>query len=187
MLLLEVGLLKELFILGYYCLCKIKKSLGVNLYGRRDYSGREVISVLLLFFLVILRCSQFFVLVLFLFDKSCSQIQTFNLFSGPGRLTQKFKARFDAWIFAETIDRNFCTQLIPPVALNQASKNHLQSDAMHWVIDMRRIFYHSRVGLSLIVLVCFVVIHEFLVVVRISCVNGEVKRDLLYFLKSAMA
>jgi hypothetical protein len=57
-----------------------------------------------------------------------SQIQSFNLISGPGGSSQKLQAGFDTRMIIKTPDADDPSHFIPTITFYQLGQNHFQRD-----------------------------------------------------------
>jgi hypothetical protein len=80
-----------------------------------------------------------------------SQIQGFNLISGPGSPSQKLEARLDARVIVKTPDADDFSQFIPTKTFYQLGQNHFQRDPVQRIFG----FLAGHVSLSLMDNFCF--------------------------------
>ena len=66
------------------------------------------------------------------------EIKPLNLLARPRRFAQKFEARCDAWIVAETAHRNALSQLGPSEMFDQCLEDRFKRQPMQWIAALGR-------------------------------------------------
>lgn len=64
------------------------------------------------------------------------EIDFLDFFTGPIVLTEKFQARSDRWITAETIHRHSCCEIVPANAIYQRNEDSFQGEAVERIVRL---------------------------------------------------